>query len=106
MLALHAMAATKRLWFRPRRVQGFEGGLKMGISQKGVPYWGSPEIRIAVFWGLHEGPLILGNYQILAAQPCKAQSSSLNIQRILRGYARDVDPRLFLWGPNDLGLSS
>ena len=26
--------------------------------------WGVPILRIIVFWGLHWGPLILGNYHI------------------------------------------
>ena len=28
----------------------------------GVPFWGSPKIRIIVFCGLYWGPPILGNY--------------------------------------------
>ena len=35
-----------------------------GFPILGVPFLGVPIIRTIVFWGLHWGPLILGNYHI------------------------------------------
>ena len=38
---------------------------KWGFPKIRGTYLGVPRIRIIVFQGLHRGPLILGNYQIL-----------------------------------------
>ena len=40
-----------------------------GFPELGVTFWGVPNIRTIVFWGLYWDPPILGNYQILGPKP-------------------------------------
>ena len=45
-------------WGHSESVKGTVGG----FPELGVPFLGTPITRTIVFWGLHGGPLILGDY--------------------------------------------
>ena len=53
------------MFLRATRFEDAGDGLaKWGFPKIGGTLLGVPIIRILVFWGLHWGPLILGNYQV------------------------------------------
>ena len=46
----------------PGKSVAHDNGLLGDFPKLGVPFLGVPIIRTIVFWGLHWGPPILGNY--------------------------------------------